>query len=73
MRDSFGYANEIEKSSRDNSKVTMNVELKNALTKKRLMVWGYTNSEYLYMLKDGELTLKYKTYTIKSQDKSLEA
>ena len=32
-----------------------------------------TNGEYLYMLTDGSLTLKYKTYTIKSLDDALEA
>ena len=39
----------------------------------RLRVWGYTNREYLYMLQDGSLMLKYKTYTIKSLDDALEA
>ena len=34
----------------------------------RLRVWGYTNGEYFYMLRDGELMLKYKTYTIKALD-----
>ena len=41
--------------------------------KMRLSVRGYTNGEYLYMLDDGGLTLKYKTYTIKLQDDVLEA
>ena len=39
----------------------------------RLRVWGYTNDEYLYMLVNGGSTLKYKTYTIKSQGNTLEA
>ena len=39
----------------------------------RLRVWGYTKDEYLYMLTDGSLTLKYKTYTIKSFDDALKA
>ena len=30
--------------------------------KTRLRVWGYSNGEYLYMLVDVKLTLKYKTY-----------
>ena len=38
----------------------------------RLRVWGYAKGEYLYMLTDGGLTLKYKTYTIKSLDDALE-
>ena len=33
-----------------------------------LRVWGYTNGEYLYILIDGNLTLKYRTQTIRSQD-----
>ena len=32
------------------------------------MLWGYTNGECLYMLRDSELMLKYKTYTIKALD-----
>ena len=40
--------------------------------KMRLRVWGYSNSEYLYMLTDGNLTLKYKRYTKKWQDHDLE-
>ena len=39
----------------------------------RLTVWGYTNGEYPYMLTDGSLTLKHKTYTIKSLKDTLEA
>ena len=41
--------------------------------KMRLQVWGYTNGGFLYMLVDGGFTLKYKVYTIKSQDHALEA
>ena len=36
-------------------------------------VWGYLSSEYLYMMLDGGLTLKYKTYTIKSKRDDLES
>ena len=73
LQDSLRYTNEIEKPSRNDSKLTVMTELKNALTHKmRLWVWRYTNAEYLYMLVDGGLTLKYKTYT-KSQDNALEA
>ena len=39
----------------------------------RLPVWGYTNGEHLYMLVNGGLMLKYKTYTITSQEDALEA
>ena len=39
----------------------------------RLTFWGYTNGEYLYMLQDRSLMLKYKTYTTTSLDDALEA
>lgn len=63
FRDSLGYTNEIEKPSRNDSKLTLTIELKSALTKKMMLrVWRYTNNEYLCMLADGGLTLKYKAY-----------
>ena len=72
LRNSMGYTNETEKPLRNDSKITLNIELKNALAKKmRLRLWGYSNGEYLYMLNDGNLILKYKTCTIKSQDDKL--
>ena len=74
LRDSLGYTDEIEKPSRNDSKLNVTIELRNPLVKEtRLRVWGYTNGEYLYMLIDGSLTLKYKTYTIKSLDDAFEA
>ena len=73
LRDSLGYTDEIEKPSRNDSKLNVTIELRSPLSKKmRLRVWGYTNGEYLYMLTDGSLTLKRKTYTIKSLDDALE-
>ena len=38
-----------------------------------LTFWRYTNGEYLYMLQEGSLMLKSKTYTMKSLDDALEA
>ena len=73
FRDTLIYTNEIKKPSSNDSKLTLTIELKSALLKKiRLGVWGYTNGEYRYMLVDGSLTLKFKTYIIKSQDDALE-
>ena len=73
LRDSLGYTDKIEKASRNDSKLNVSSELRNPLRKKMgLRVLGYTNGEYLYMLVDGSLTLKYKTYTIKSLDDALE-
>ena len=74
FRVNLGYTNEMERPSRNNSKLKLTIETKILLTKKmRLRVWGYTNGEYLYILHDGNLMLKYKTYTIKSLDDALEA
>ena len=74
LRDRRGYTSELDKPSQNDSEMTITIELKNALTKKmRLRVWGYTNSEYLSMQQDGPLTLKYQTYTIKSQYEELES
>ena len=54
--------------------MTITIETKNSLAKKmRLRVWRYANGEYIYLLHDSSLTLKYKTYTIKSQYEELEA
>ena len=74
LRQSRGYTNDLEKPTRNDSKMIITIETKNSLAKKmRLRVWGYTNSEYIYLLHDGSLTLKYKTYTIKSQYEEMEA
>ena len=54
--------------------MTINIEMKNPLSRKMVLsVSGYTNGEYLYMLLDGGLTLKRKTYTIKSEEDELES
>ena len=46
LRDSLGYTDEIEKPSRNDSKLNVTIELRNPLAKKtRLRVWGYTNGE----------------------------
>ena len=33
-----------------------------------LSVWGYSMGEYLYMLADSGLTLKYKTHSVITED-----
>ena len=74
LRQSHGYTDELEKPSRNDSKMTISIETKNPLAKKmRLRVWGYTNGEYIYLLQDGSLTLKYKTYTLRYQYEELES
>ena len=47
LRYGLGYTKEIEKPSRNDSKLNVTVEVKAPLTKKmRFRVWGYTNGEY---------------------------
>ena len=50
----------------NNNKISFNEKM-------RLRAWDYTNGEYLYMLHDGSLMLKYKTYKITSLDEALKA
>ena len=53
---------ELEKFRRSNSELILKTNLKNALTKKtRLRGWGYSQGEYLYLINDREMTMKYKT------------
>ena len=74
LRPSHGCTDELEKPTRNDSKMTIDIETKTSLAKKmRLKVWGYTSGEYIYLQHDGSLTLKYKTYTLKSQYEELES
>ena len=69
LRDTRGYTNEMEKPIRNDSKLVLKIELKDALAKKmRLEVWGYSMGKYLYMLTGSGLTLKYKTSAIRTED-----
>ena len=40
LRDSLGYKNEIQKPSRNDSKLTMTINIKNALARKRDLGFG---------------------------------
>ena len=42
------------------------------LQKSGLKVWRYTKGKCLYMLVEGGLALKYKTFTIRLQQDALE-
>ena len=51
LRDSLGYTDDIEKPSRNGSKLNLTIEFKKRPYKKvRLRVCGYTNGDYLYIL-----------------------
>ena len=69
----MGYTNEMEKWTRNDSKLLLTIELNNPLARKmRLRVLGYSMGEYLHILLNGGLTLKDKTYSIVSQENDLE-
>ena len=73
LKDSLEYSDEVEKPSKNDSKLNLTIELRNLLAEKmRVRVWGYTNGEYLYILTHGNLSLKYKINT-KSLNDALEA
>ena len=73
LRPSHGYRDKLEKPTRNNSRMTIMIETKTPFVKKmRLRVWGYTSGEYIYLQHDGSLTLKYKTYPLRSQYEELE-
>ena len=62
---SVGYTNQMEKLERNDSKISLYINLKNAATKKRkFRAWGYALGENLYVLGRDGLTLHHKTYSI---------
>ena len=60
-----GNTGELEKLHRNDSEITLKINLKAALTKNMcLHVWGYSQGEYLYLLTERSRTMKYKAYGI---------
>lgn len=73
MHNVEGYSNELKKLKRDDSDLVLNLELKNAIANKfRLRVSRYSQGEYLYLLGNRGITMKYKEYTI-IKEKNLES
>ena len=73
LRASYGYTKEMQKLERNDSKLTLKIELKSTATKKyRLRVWGYSRDELLYILVKDGLTLECKTYSMTSEDNDFE-
>ena len=69
LRASFGYVKEAEKLERNDSKINLQITLKNvAVFNLRVRIWAYSLSEYLYVLSKSGLTLKHRTYTINQSD-----
>ena len=61
LRRSKGFTGESERVNRDDSDLTVTVELKNAAAKKlRLRVTGYFQGKYNYMISTNGLIMNYK-------------
>ena len=69
LRASSGYVKEAEKLERNDSKINLQITLKDVADfSLRVRIWTYSLSEYLYVLSKSGLTLKHGTYTINQSD-----
>ena len=69
LRVSSGYVKEAEKLERNDSKINLQITLKDVADfTLRVRIWAYSLSEYLYVLSKSGLTLKHRTYTINQTD-----
>ena len=69
LRASSGYVKEAEKLERNDSKINLQITLKDVADfSLRVRIWAYSLSEYLYVLSKSGLTLKHRTYTINQSD-----
>ena len=65
IRRSKGFTVEFERVNRDDSYLVVNVDRKNAATKKmRIYITGYYQAEYLYMLTKNGLVMNHKEYSV---------
>ena len=71
LRASSGYVKEAEKLERNDSKINLQITLKNpADFNLRARIWAYSLSKYLLVLSKSGLTLKRRTYTINQSDEN---
>ena len=69
LRASSGFVKELEKLERNDSKINLQITLKDVADfSLRVRTWAYSLSEYLYVLSKSGLTLKHRTYTINESD-----
>ena len=69
LRVSSESAKEAEKLERNDSKINLEITLKDVADfTLRVRVWAYSLSEYLYVLSKSGLTWKHRTYTINQSD-----
>ena len=70
LRASSEYVWEAEKLERNDSKINLQITLKDVADfSLRIRIWAYSLSEYLYVLSKSGLALKHRTYTINQSDK----
>ena len=70
LRRSKGYTDELEKIYRDDSQLSLTINLKNASTKKlRFRITAWSQGEYWYVLSQKGYIMSYKNYNISKQDK----
>ena len=70
LRRSKGYTDELEKIYRDDSQLSLTINLKNASTKKlRFRITAWSQGEYWYTLNQKGYIMSYKNYNIAKQDK----
>ena len=68
LRRSKGHTGQFERVNRNDSDLTITIELKNPLTKKmRLKVTGYYQGEYMHMLDNNGLIMNYMEHGVKRE------
>ena len=74
IRRSKGFTGELERVNRDDSDLTVTVDLKAAATKKmRLRITDYFQGEYNYMISSNRLIMNYKEYGVSKIKTAAEA
>ena len=69
LRATSGYVREAEKLERNDSKINLQITLKDAAKfNLKVKIWAYSLSKYLYVLSKSGLTLKHRTYAINQSD-----
>ena len=70
LRRSKGYTDELEKIYRDDSQLSLTINLKTATTKKlRFRITAWSQGEYWYVLNQKGYIMSFKNYNISKQDK----
>ena len=72
LRRRKGYTDELKKLIRDDSDLTITINLEAAVTRKmRLHLIGYFQSEFLYFLPREGLIMNYKEYSLNRQKNAI--